>query len=62
MKIIISVFGTNKQDQQDALDAAQKTIDKAQADVDKYKKKVSECEDYIYYLKNNHRIQTYCLN
>ena len=45
----------NKQDQQDALDAAQKTIDKAQADVDKYKKKVSECEDYIYYLKNNHK-------
>lgn len=43
----------NKQDQQDALDAAQKTIDEAQADVDKYKKKVSECEDYIYYLKNN---------
>ena len=45
----------NKQDQQDALDAAQKTIDKAQADVDKYKKKVSECEDYIYYLKNNYK-------
>ena len=45
----------NKQDQQDALDAAQKTIDKAQADVDKYKKKVSECEDYIYYLKNDHK-------
>lgn len=36
-------------------DAAQKTIDKAQADVDKYKKKVSECEDYIYYLKNNYK-------
>ena len=32
-----------------------KTIDKAQADVDKYKKKVSECEDYIYYLKNNYK-------
>ena len=45
----------NKQDQQDALDAAQKTIDEAQADVDKYKKKVSECEDYIYYLKNDHK-------
>ena len=45
----------NKQDQQDALDAAQKTIDEAQANVDKYKKKVSECEDYIYYLKNNHK-------
>ena len=45
----------NKQDQQDALDAAQKTIDEAQANVDKYKKKVSECEDYIYYLKNDHK-------
>ena len=48
----------NKQDQQDALDAAQKTIDEAQADVDKYKKKVSECEDYIYYLKNDHKDTT----
>ena len=42
----------NKQDQQDSLEAAQKAIDEAQSDVDKYKKKVSECEDYIYYLKN----------
>ena len=48
----------NKQDQQDALDAAQKTIDEAQANVDKYKKKVSECEDYIYYLKNDHKDTT----
>ena len=44
----------NKQDQQDSLEAAQKAIDEAQSDVDKYKKKVAECGDYIYYLKNNH--------
>ena len=41
----------NKQDQQDSLEAAQKAIDEAQSDVDKYKKKVAECGDYIYYLK-----------
>ena len=40
--------------QQDSLEAAQKAIDEAQSDVDKYKKKVAECGDYIYYLKNNH--------
>lgn len=44
----------NKQDQQDSLEAAQKAIDEAQSEVDKYKKKVAECSDYIYYLKNNH--------
>ena len=46
----------NKQDQQDSLEAAQKAIDEAQSDVDKYKKKVAECGDYIYYLKNNHEV------
>lgn len=42
----------NVQDQNDSLTAAQKVIDEAQSNVDKYKKKVAECADYIAYLKS----------
>ena len=45
----------NKQDQQDSLEAAQKAIDEAQSDVDKYKKKGGRVRGlYLLSEKSNH--------